>query len=422
MGRKLLYVATALYVSTAMAEPVNQMQNVQPTVRSNSGDIHVTKLIQTTKSSALNMEEQNDVIQYYLQMKTWSPNLRYDAAHHLMVPLHFAYENNNTELKQLFDEHMQEFAKLGLSDTSIRQQFLSTIQYQFMLSRYLALSNNKQSEIAPYLLQQLNLAWNDPKFNLKKSLAWKLQASRNLGYKQAITDPEWYVFAIASDLSHFYPNNSLIQDIQRTANLAFRQRTSYSNTGGWEFDLGSWDNHPDMQYIGYSSLSSISVPKPIKGSSLDSSHFFRMPLILKSLQEGAINVSDAESYEKMRLGLEKQFFFFFLVQNGTGIKLNNFMDGRNGVYRWGYHGDGKGIAPYGLTNSFGIGWWGFLPGKRIKATYRNYYEQLLEENSKRPAVGKLKLQILSKDKSNIQFSPTLLVLMWEVDSTLASQL
>jgi hypothetical protein len=54
-----------------------------------------------------------------------------------------------------------------------------------------------------------------------------------------------------------------------------------------------------------------------------------------------------------------------------GVRMTNFMDGENGVYRYGYvtQGPGNGFGPYELSGSLNHGWWAFL-GVTAEPVYR----------------------------------------------------
>lgn len=82
----------------------------------------------------------------------------------------------------------------------------------------------------------------------------------------------------------------------------------------------------------------------------------------------------------LQTGLANQLVNYVLVdpsEEFTSVRLNNFMDGRNGVYRWNYptQGQGKGYGPYELTGSFLLGWWGFLEDPRIGEVYRQLSDE-----------------------------------------------
>lgn len=93
-----------------------------------------------------------------------------------------------------------------------------------------------------------------------------------------------------------------------------------------------------------------------------------------------------------RVGLEKQLFEKVIHVENNNIQLTNYMTGDNGVYRWEYKslGKNKGYEGYQLTDSFGRGWWSFLPGKRIKDLYYQYSLQLGGKDKVAQCTTKLK--------------------------------
>jgi hypothetical protein len=74
--------------------------------------------------------------------------------------------------------------------------------------------------------------------------------------------------------------------------------------------------------------------------------------------------------------LEEQLFNKVLVRPSKDFpcyRMNNFMDGSNGVYRWSYPGlgQGSGYGPYGLSASLLVGWWALLDTDRMRDVYRD---------------------------------------------------
>ena len=347
----------------------------------------------------------------YLVTKTWAPNERYNATHFLMVPLHYAYQSKDTNLIQTFDTQMALLTQSGLNsmDLSDSTQRLRLLQYFYLLSQYAVLSGNKQPEVSKYLLQNISNIWTSmpawqwqrkPFSNMKERVHWKLHAGNDVGFKRAIIDEEFFTFAVAADLSKIYPNNPTLQDINQSSFQVFQQRSSFDQAGRWLFDKGSWDTHPDFAYAGYTDTRNIQDKKPIQNSVMDSSHFLRMPLILKSLQNSyPPNSSNYAFYGKARIGLEKQFFDKVLINKNNSIHLTNFMDGRNGVYRWNYKSlpqDNTGYDAYELTSSFGMGWWVFLPSKRINNLYHQYHQQITTSTINQKNCDRLSEVIMQK--------------------------
>ena len=347
----------------------------------------------------------------YLVTKTWAPSERYNATHFLMVPLHYAYQTKDQFLIQNFDTQMATLTQsnLGSMDLNDSTQRLRLLQYFYLLSQYSVLSNNTQPELSKYLLQNINNIWTkmpawqwqrQPFNNMKERVQWKLHAGNDVGFKRAIIDEEFFTFAVAADLSKIYPNNPVLQDINQTSLQVFQQRSSFDQAGRWLFDIGSWDTHPDFAYAGYTDTRNIQDKKPIQNSVMDSSHFLRMPLILKSLQDSYRSGSANHNfYQKARIGLEKQLFDRVLINKNNNIHLTNFMDGRNGVYRWNHKSlrqENEGYDAYELTSSFGMGWWVFLPNQRINDLYRQYHQQITTDDINQKKCDRLSEVILQK--------------------------
>ena len=99
---------------------------------------------------------------------------------------------------------------------------------------------------------------------------------------------------------------------------------------------------------------------------MDSSHSHRFPLWLISLESSHEDSAEwVASYAKVRHALGTQFISKVAVPpNGRdGIWLTkNYMDGRNGLYRWKCLSEknGAGYRPYELSGTVFLGWWSFL--------------------------------------------------------------
>ncbi|RZF51137.1 hypothetical protein EXE30_11200 [Acinetobacter halotolerans] len=328
----------------------------------------------------------------YLSLDTWNTNERYNASHALMVPLHYAYKHNNQPLKKDFESNVSRFLKVGKNEINIRkkEERLSGLQYLYFLSEYVGLNENK--ELADYLLIQVRGIWNDipawqwgrePFNNMKERISWKLQANKDVGYKRIIIDEEFFSFGIAANLTKIYPKDPVLKEINQYALEVFKQRSHFED-GRWLFDKGNYDDYKDHAFAGYVNKF-VKEKRPLTGMVSDSSHFFRMPKILSSLQYsypiGSYNFNLYKSYRK---GLTKQFLNKVVHIRDNKIYLTNYMDGRNGIYRWEYPslGKGNGYGPYELTGSFSIGWWGFLENKEVSNLYYKYYRMLRVKDDK----------------------------------------
>ncbi|WP_139126630.1 hypothetical protein [Acinetobacter sp. YK3] len=322
----------------------------------------------------------------YLSLDTWKVKERYSASHALMVPLHYAYKYDDKKLKKDFDSNIERFQKTGNKEINLKKdsERLSSIQYLYLLSEYAVLSKNK--ELANYVLKQINIFWYDipawqwdrkPFKNLKERVEWKLTAGTEVGYRRVIIDEEFFSFGIAANLTKIYPKELVLKEINHYALKVFKQRSSFDEEGRWLFDKGNYDDYKDHAYAGYENKI-IKEKRPLKDMVSDSSHFFRIPKILLSLQNSyPMDSNEFNLYKKFRKVLAKHFLERVIKIRNNKIYLTNYMDGRNGVFRWGYPslGENNGYGPYGLTGSFGIGWWSFLHDNEIDALYNKYYQE-----------------------------------------------
>ncbi len=375
-------------------------------------------------------DDSTTVAKAYLSMNLWKKDQRYNMSHYLMIPMFYAFEENDEDLKQSYSKYMRNFYTQKQDQINFQEnkQRLNNTQFLYFLSTYTVLSNNKNPEYSKRVLENVEKVWrelpawqwNRKSFpNMKERLEWKLNASAEEGYSRAIIDEELFILGTAANLSRIYPDNSVIKEINSYTIRIFKQRSTWTDSG-WLFDVGVWDNHPDFAYIDYSDTKKIVEKRPKKNTVMDSSHYFRMPVLLWSFQQAyPKNSLEWKVFKGYRQGLEKQFFEKVIVRDNNKILLNNFMDGSNGVYRWKYQGVGKGYEAYGLTSSLGMGWWAMLPGNRIKELYKDYYNQL-NANKERISCSILTKNIMQKpEPSNY---PKLKACFYLYNSDLASMI
>ncbi|MNG43663.1 hypothetical protein D3C78_17010 [compost metagenome] len=365
--------------------------------------------------------------QAYLETNAWQSYKRYDASHFLMIPMFYAYENEEAGLKKDFDAYVSSFYKKNENtlDFKSNSQRLNDIQFLYFLTTYAILSDNKYPQYTNKMLQDVQDIWNTvpawqwgkkPFANMKARLDWKIKANKAEDFNRAITDEELFTLGAAANLSRIYPSDPTLKEINSYTEQIFKQRSTFDN-GRWLFDVGAWDNHPTFAYSGYSDTKNITVKKPKKNIVTDSSHFMRMPVLLWSFQ-GAFPKSSQQytQFKNYRLGLEKQFFEKVVVRSENKILLNNFMDGSNGVFRWEYPslGKGKGYGPYDLTPTLGMAWWALLPGTRIQKLYSNYHDQL-NTSKKQSSCDSMMQDMLKGKKSQYDFSLTNCMYLFNTD-------
>jgi len=332
-----------------------------------------------------------------LERPVWQANTsRYDATTVLMVPLHAAFELNQPGWQQQFFEHFTRFVGAQPPNIFPAADELSWLQYDYLVSQFLVLAAKQRKAVPPGLPSLLRRhvislwttrpAWqwaSNPFKGIKSRLAWKLKVDRtNKSYYRAIIDHEEYLFAIAADLIAYDritgqpdPSTATLREILEAAHATYAQRITYRPDGGWLFQPGAWTDHPEYQYAGRSEKVAGMAPAPLRDVAEDVSHSFRFPLWLISLRRAARDSVEAAYYEHLLTGLDEQLFRHVVkppTSSFNAYRLTNFMDGRNGVYRWQYSERGAtwGYGPYQLSATFTLGWWAFLGTSRVHDAYQ----------------------------------------------------
>jgi hypothetical protein len=363
-----------------------------------------------------------------LERPVWRENTsRYDATHLLMVPLHAAFDLNESEWQRQFFEHFERFRLSGPPEQFSSADELAWLQYDYLVSEFLVLSARKgnpvPSGLADLLTRQVVSLWtvrpawqwgHAPFPGMRSRLAWKLGVGRTAkSYYRAITDHEQYLFAIAADLVQYDrltgkedPSSRTLREILDTARAVYTQRVVFLPDSGWLFQPGVWADHPEYLYAGRERKVAGMSPAPLPDVAEDVSHSFRRPIWLLSLEGGARDSAEAKYYSDLRRKLDQQFFRHVLkppVPAFPAYRLTNWMDGRNGVYRWNFSGRGStwGYGPYQLSSTFTLGWWAFLGSPGIRSVYADelrrfplsptvlatYSPNLSDTNSVSPAIS-----------------------------------
>ncbi|MED0706412.1 hypothetical protein [Aneurinibacillus aneurinilyticus] len=331
----------------------------------------------------------------------------YDAGQMLMVPLHAAFTMHEKRWEQEFSGHFaREFARLEAeSGNEKMEDRLGRLQYLYLSSRFLVLAaqSGKRELIPVYmpsvLYREVERLWKQApawqwgrkpfEGGMKERVVWKLSEPKtDKHYYTAIMDEELFLFAIAADLRTYEREtfngtieSPVITDVLATADKAFRQGVKFRGDGRWVFQPGIWSDHPDYLYAGRREKKASMKPAPVKDIAWDTSHSHRFPLWLLSMSQAQQKDSaNRRFYEALRKGMEKQFYEQVLVQPSRDFpayRTKNFIDGRNGVYRWGYKslGADNGYGPYELSDTLLLGWWTFLDSERIRHVYSKMSQQ-----------------------------------------------
>lgn len=338
----------------------------------------------------------------YLKDPLWIERDAYDAGHFLMVALHSAFLLDKRDWIEAFHEQIAGFLRDGQEDYGELAK-LSKVHYLYFLSQYLVLEGTaKEQYLMPESLPdfihnelsgiwyQTVWRWNGGPFpgGMGERLIWKLETEDvEYEYYRGITDLELFAFAIAADLKAYNdfnsPNdgNSMLSEILEIAYRVFEQRGEFQADGGWVFEPGVWAEHPDYAYAGHEFIAPDLEEKIVPDIAWDSSHFARFPLWLNSILNACSRDSrDYDLYLRTKCALAEQFHNIVLVPP-TGdfgsYRTTNYMDGRNGVYRYSHatQGEGNGYGPWELSGKLLQGWWIFLDSGKEHEVYSHIAEQ-----------------------------------------------
>lgn len=194
-------------------------------------------------------------------------------------------------------------------------------------------------------------------------------------YAGCYTDMDGFVLGIGADLSAYrqlrkLPQLPAYKEILDDA-YAMHRIGVVPMGKGWLFQPGGHSDHPDHWYAGWNGTGRAPNRAKVDRIAWDSSHFSRWPLWLSSFENAETNPTRKAYYNKLRAGLAEQLMTKVLVKPDKKFRtyrLTNYMDGRNGVYRWNEQTK-SGIGPYQLTVTFTMGWWSLLDDARIRNVY-----------------------------------------------------
>ncbi len=325
----------------------------------------------------------------------------YYSGEMLMVPLHAAFSRNDPEWEKDFSDYFRHFMQ---SSDQITDVMLSRLQFLYLGSQFIVLAEKSRhtemipnglpdllfSEIQSAWLEKPAWQWEHPSFmGIRGRTLWKLNTHRVAKtYFRAIGDDDLFLCAIAADLRTYGGTSEQqkawrapLNDILEVAHRAYTQEVVHTAVGGWVLQPGVWTDHPDFQYAGNARAVPGIQRAPVRDIPWDSSHSARFPAWLNSMMNAYAPGSEAyDIYANLRGGLAKQFFIKVVVPpspDSPCYRTNNFMDGSNGVYRWGYKelGPDVGYGPYQMSGGLLLGSWIFLETEQSKSLYHNLASQ-----------------------------------------------
>jgi hypothetical protein len=334
-----------------------------------------------------------------VEQPLWRDRDAYDAAHALMVPLHYAFLSGDrvgvAEFEGLFARFASQEPPAGR---------LTQAQWMYFVSRYLALRGEFGHGYRPVdiHLSSRVVAWLhshwlfEPAYQygrlpfVGQKRRYEFLAQANDGawpasYYDSVSDYDVFLFAIAADMQSLrplLPESDVDSDLWRPVDEVVRsgvaivlERGRFTDEGGWLFQPGVWTDHPDFRYAGHQKLEPALEESRVPGISEDSSHSHRWPLWFGSLTR-AQGIDDVQraALDRASSGFSRQFTSKVVVQRADGVLLKNFFDGRNGVYRYRYQTVGAnsrlGYGPYELSGIMGEAWYCFADG--VDNLYRAY--------------------------------------------------
>jgi hypothetical protein len=319
-----------------------------------------------------------------LSQPLWIERDAYDASHSLMVPMHAAFAQGRRWEIERYASFFSSFRTTGTA--SFVPDRFHRLQFLYFYSRFITLLAERENcsrrsldhhAAALSLWAPIVLApawqWDRADFpTLFDRVRWKLdQQEVAYSYYRAITDEDLYGLAVGADLAAVASRCTLEQTPQYSDSLAlaraiFSHEVTPTAVGGWVLQKGAWTDHPDYAYAGHELVAPDLQSAPVPGISPDSSHSFRLPLLLVSFACAEPPGSSSRAFfARLTDQLAIQWWIRTVVMPDyffNGVRMTNYMDGENGVYRYGYptQGAGRGFGPYELSGSLNIGWWSFV--------------------------------------------------------------
>lgn len=346
-------------------------------------------------------EEQ--MYQYYigtlLEEKLYTKRDAYDAAHYLMAPMHYAYQSGKSEYIELFQKYMENLASSDEKEKEYIRNLgdVDRMQYYYFLSEYMVLctESGKQTDqdLFQFLYEEIRNYSESYEGNWESAAEYKnlwelldgLMDGEGYGngksYEHAITGNELKTLAILCDLGFTYKSSKseleceeeIFHKAAEYANRITDSQIVWYEDGTWQFQPGVNRDYPDFQFAGIEDPNEIKEGMDYRMENVvgDSGHFMRWPLYLRSFQR-VQDIERKQKYDRLLEGCAKTFLDKVLVapdKTCPYYRLTNYMDGRNGLFRWGYHEDKAGYGPFQQSEAYLLGWWAFCGSDEIAESY-----------------------------------------------------
>lgn len=330
-----------------------------------------------------------------LEEPLWKTRDAYDSGNVLMIPLHHAFLTSDRTAIQKFEVFFRKMARQEIPEGQINQVHITYLASQYLsLKKKFGYELNQAMDVylIKRVLKYVNIKWNHdvafqwgkaPFFGLKNRVNYALEKSipkNEPSYYRVITDYELFLFAIASDISFVTKDlnyvdeqdRAMLQEMNKYLITILERRGSFTEYGGWIFQVGFWTDHQYFEYSGNLKLEENLKPLKVANITNDSSHSLRWPLWISSYKNA--NESNVELLSNIYSAFSIQFKDRIAAKHKKRALMNNFIDGYNGIYRYKYETTGgnslKGYGPYNLSGSLGMAWYCFL--NDVNSFYKFY--------------------------------------------------
>lgn len=349
-----------------------------------------------------------DTVLTVLKDDLWTPRDMYDACHHLMVPMHYAFRaGDETAVRAFSDQFSQFIADVGEKDIYSFQTHnkLDRLQFFYFCTQFMVLCaaygyDDLIPDALPVLAETFaedyllytEANWKTERTvieHIRQVLAGKEYSRR---YYSSIEDLDRYSLAILCDLRCLAVMRGCqpSETMDTAADLAWQIYSSpllntETDVGGWLFQVGVGSDYGDNAYAGNLSITEDIQPMPREDIPVDSNHSMRLPLLLTSYQSAQPDREHWEIFRLRKKQLANQLVRCVLKNVDGHWLVTTFMDGTNGVYRYEYHEKGAGLEGYDLSDSLLMGWWALLEDPRIKQVYQDILDTFpMEGNVENP--------------------------------------
>lgn len=326
-----------------------------------------------------------------------------DMTHFLLVPLIHAANTNNKEALLAFDRLFNDktFVESVFSNTSYTK--LDRLHALYLFSEYLRYRystativgrksldlsyRNIKEEVLRMWTSEDGRVWKTERciFRGKRSriafLLDKDQVKQKQKYFNAFVDLDLFTLAVGSSLASYelQRDGVVSQELGEVSYYFIRvlkKGASFVEGDRWLFQPGALSNLPGYDYAGHTKVFPNMKPKYVKDISWDASHFSRMPGFLNTLTSLFPEQSETGNFlKRLREGLAEQLMTQVVVRpqsEAEVYRFNNYMDGRNGIYRYNYSKSlPNGYGPFTNGTHVFWGWWKLLDSENVSKLYMN---------------------------------------------------